>query len=409
MRLTLVEQAVVGVAVAVVLFTLFLVWRSRRALGRRLTAVVTRLERAGAHADTGRGLERLLHRLERAADDNVLRMSEAESAAQRMEVSLARVADEVVMWDDQRKVVLRNREAQEPLVEQALEDLRDAALAGEAKTQGLDLFGPPRRTLVVSAAPLDDGWRTVGAVAIVHDVTERRALEALRRDFTAQAGQELKAPASSVAALAGTLAGEADPALARRLAVRLRDEADRMAAMVDKLVDLNRAEAEESPVREPVPIGLVVGQALERVRPLATAMGVRVDVAEAGPQVGVMGEAGQLAGAVTHLLDNAVKYSNRGGVVHVSAAVDEGFVAVVVRDEGIGIPPRDLDRVFERFYRTDTGRSHAPGTGLGLSIVRHVAGGHGGAVEVESSEGEGSVFTLRLPVAVQAARWSAAS
>jgi two-component system sensor histidine kinase SenX3 len=354
--------------------------------------------------------------LERAADDNVLRVSESDAAVQRMTASLERVGDGVVVWDDHGKVVLRNGAAAAAsagdgaeLVEAALNDLRDAALAGQSKTEGLELFGPPTRSLVVSAAPLDTGWRTVGAVAIVHDVSDRRRLEAVRRDFVANVSHELKTPVAALALLAGTLSTEEDAAIAKRLAVRMRDEAERVAAIVDELLSLGRAEADERPVREPVPIGLAVAQALERVRGAAARAGVRIEVAEGGPQVSVMADRAQLVAAIGHLLDNAVKYSSRGGVVSLSAGVEDGFVSVVVRDRGIGIAARDQERVFERFYRTEAGRRHASGTGLGLSIVRHVAGGHGGTVTVSSAEGEGAAFTLRLPVAAEAARFPAAS
>lgn len=418
MSLTSTEQAVAGAAGAVVavlfLIVFIWVWRSRRALNRRLTTVVTRLEGpdGGASADHGRGMERLLHRLEKAADDNVLRLSEADAAVQRAVASLERVEDGVVVWDDHGTVVLRNGAAAAALdvgdgaalVDQTLSDLRDAALAGETRTEGLELFGPPARTLVVSCAPLDDGWRTVGAVAVVHDVSERRRVEAMRRDFVANVGHELKTPIAALALLATTLSAEEDTVIARRLAVRMRNEAARVGAVLDELLDLGRVEAAERPVREPVPVGAVVAAALDRVRPVATLAGVQVDVAEMGPQVSVMGDRSQLGSAVGHLLDNAVKYSPRGGVVEVSAEADGAFVAVVVRDQGIGISARDVDRVFERFYRTESGRRHAAGSGLGLSIVRHVADSHGGSVDVASEEGKGSVFTLRLPVASQAVR-----
>ena len=419
MSLSHTEQAVAGAAVAVVLLAVLMIWtwRSRRALSRRLGAVVTRLERPGTQVDAGRGMERLLLRLERAADDNVLRMSEADSAAQRMRSALEHVTDGVMVWDDHGSVVFRNRSAAAlleqadggALAAQALDEVRDGALAGESRTQGLDLFGPPRRTLVVTAAPIDDGWRTVGAVALVQDVSDRRRLEAVRRDFVANVSHELKTPVAALALLAGSLAGESDAAVARRLAGRLRDEAERVGAVLDELVDLNRVETEERPVREPVPVGLVVSQALERVRGLSGRAGVRVDVADVPAELAVMGDRSQLVAAVGHLLDNAVKYSQRGGAVSVAAATEgEGsWVVLTVRDQGIGIPGRDIDRVWERFYRSESGRKHAAGTGLGLSIVRHVAGSHGGSAAVESVEGQGSVFTLRLPVAVHALRWSA--
>ena len=415
MSLTTADMAVAGGAAIVVLVVLFLVWRSRRALARRLTAVVTRLERPGAAHDSGRGLEGMLHRLEKAADDAVTRVTEADAGVQRMAASLERVADGVVVWDEHGKVVFQNGvvgtlagpEQGEALTKQSLVDLREAALVGETRTQGIDLFGPPARTLMVTAAPLDDGWRTVGAVAVIHDVTDRRRLEQVRRDFVANVSHELKTPVGALALLAGNLATEEDVVIARRLAVRMKDEAERCAAVIDELLDLGRVEAEERPVREPAPIGLLIGQALQKVRAAADRAGVRIEVADQGPEVDVMGDRRQLVTAIGHLLDNAVKYSKPGGAVRLDAAVDGDWVSVLVRDEGLGIPAREADRVFERFYRGEAARSRTSGTGLGLSIVRHVASAHGGSVEVESTEGEGSLFTLRLPAAAQAIRWSA--
>jgi two-component system, OmpR family, sensor histidine kinase SenX3 len=114
----------------------------------------------------------------------------------------------------------------------------------------------------------------------------------------------------------------------------------------------------------------------------------------------VSGDQSQLVSAVTNLLDNAVKYSERGESVEVDASAADGFICISVRDHGIGIPSRDLERIFERFYRVDRARSRETGgTGLGLSIVRHIAQVHGGDVTVESTEGEGSIFRLRLPLA----------
>lgn len=396
----------------VVVVILVFVWRSRRALGRRLTSVVTRLERPGHEPSPHKGLEGLLNRLEKAADDNVARVNEADAAMQRLAVALGQVEEAVVVWDDRGRVTFRNRRAEgevDAITEQALNDLRDAALAGESKTQGLDLFGPPRRSLVVSAVPLDDGWRTIGAVAVVQDVSERRQLEAARRDFVANVGHELKTPVAALGLLAGTLTTEEDGVVARRLAARLRDEADRVSAIVDELLDLGRAEADQGPKREPASLAGLVGQAVARLRPIAQRAGVHLDVAELSDDLRVMAEERLLLAAIAHLLDNAVKYSARGGAVGVSAGVDGGWVSLVVRDQGIGIPPREVDRIFERFYRTEAARKHATGTGLGLSIVRHVASSHGGSVDVESTEGEGSVFVLRLPAAGASMRWSAAS
>jgi two-component system sensor histidine kinase SenX3 len=138
------------------------------------------------------------------------------------------------------------------------------------------------------------------------------------------------------------------------------------------------------------------------VRTLAAAeqRDIRIDLEEPAGKLCVLGDRRQLVSALGNLIDNAVKYSEPGSEVWVSAEVEPDFVGLRVSDTGIGIPARDLDRIFERFYRVDRARSRETGgTGLGLAIVRHVATNHQGEVLVQSSEGEGSTFTLRIPVA----------
>jgi two-component system sensor histidine kinase SenX3 len=269
---------------------------------------------------------------------------------------------------------------------------------GSAGSRTLDVFGPPHRTLTVTAAPLDDGWRGVGAVAVIDDVTGRRHLEAVRRDFVTNISHELKTPVGALALLAETLAGEEDAVVVGRLAERLRSEAQRVARIVDDLLDLTRIESQEAPLREPVPVHLVVAQAAERVRPAAERRRVTITFGEASRPLTVMGDRRQLVSALFNLLENAVKYSDDGTVIDVRSRVDGGWMELSVRDRGIGIPARDLERIFERFYRVQRERGRdTGGTGLGLAIVRHVASSHGGEVRVESQEGAGSTFTLRLP------------
>jgi len=173
-----------------------------------------------------------------------------------------------------------------------------------------------------------------------------------------------------------------------------------VARIVDDLLDLSRIESEETPMREPVAVHLVVAEAAERVRSSAERRAVTITFGEASEHLVVMGDRRQLVSALFNLLENSVKYSDEGSTVDVRSRVDGELVELSVTDHGIGIPERDLERVFERFYRVDRGRGgDSGGTGLGLSIVRHVAANHGGEVRVESREGEGSTFTLRLPAA----------
>jgi two-component system sensor histidine kinase SenX3 len=262
----------------------------------------------------------------------------------------------------------------------------------------LDLYGPPRRTLTVRTQIIDDGRRTLGVIAVIDDVSERRRLEEIRRDFVANVSHELKTPMGALGLLAETLVSETDPSVASRLALRIHNEAFRVSRVIDDLLDLTRIEAEEAPPREPVLVSLVMAEATERVRAAAEQRSVKIEVTEPSVPVAVLGDRRQLVSAMYNLLENAVKFSYDAGTVQFGAEVHGDEVEVAVTDHGVGIPARDLDRIFERFYRVDQGRSRQTGgTGLGLSIVRHVAANHQGRVEVDSREGEGSTFRLTLP------------
>ena len=398
----------IGVLVAIVVMLIVgAVWRARRGLVRRVANSSLRLEE-GASGTDHRFLDKNLARLERAVDASVLARGEATVAAGRMAQALETIPQGVVICDDNGEVTFRNQAATmfssarhgDALVGAAIEEMLHRALDGSGDTRTLDLFGPPRRTLVVTATPLDDERRTVGALAVIDDVSERRRLEAVRRDFVANISHELKTPIGALGLLAETLLAEDDPEISRRLAERMLTEAFRVGRTIDDLLALSRIEAEEAPTREPVPVHLVVAEAVERMRPAAEQQGIDVHVAEARRNITMLGDRRQLVSAIYNLLDNAVKYSDAGSTVdvRVSVSADGTRVAIDIEDHGIGIPTRDHERIFERFYRVDRGRSRdTGGTGLGLAIVRHVASNHGGEVRLASREGVGSTFTLVLP------------
>jgi two-component system sensor histidine kinase SenX3 len=241
-----------------------------------------------------------------------------------------------------------------------------------------------------------------GPVALVlQDVTEARRVEAVRRDFVANVGHELKTPVGALALLAEAVAGAADdPETVQRFAERMSHEAARLARLVRELIDLSRLQgAEPLPDLVPVSIGTVVAEAVDRTRAAADAAGIHLAVG-AQPGLVVRGVEAQLATALTNLLANAVAYSPGGTTIAVGARARSGFAEIAVTDSGIGIPRPDRARVFERFYRVDQSRASATGgTGLGLAIVKHVASNHGGSVSVWSEEGLGSTFTLRIPLA----------
>jgi two-component system sensor histidine kinase SenX3 len=263
-------------------------------------------------------------------------------------------------------------------------------------------FGGRTTTFAVRVAPLSGAVGGGGLVLVLaEDRTESRRVEEVRRDFVANVSHELKTPVGALALLAETIEDAADDAEAvRRFAGRMRQESARLTFLVQDLITLSRIQAAE-PIRDPHPVSvdLVVAEAVDRCRMKANARGITL--ASIGVRgLSVLGEDDLLVTAVRNLLENAVVYSpERTRVVVCVKKVSDGGLEISVADQGIGIPERDLERIFERFYRVDPARSRATGgTGLGLAIVKHVTVAHGGRVTVRSVEGAGSTFTLWLPL-----------
>jgi two-component system sensor histidine kinase SenX3 len=266
-----------------------------------------------------------------------------------------------------------------------------------------DLVGSGPRMVGVHGVRLESGTAPPpGPVALVlQDVTEARRVEAVRRDFVANVGHELKTPVGALSLLAEAMQDAADdPEAVQRFARRMAHEADRLSRLVREVIDLSRLQgAEPMPDLTTVDVDTVIAEAVDRTRLPATAK--RIDIAVGGEQgLVVRGVEKQLTTAVTNLLTNAVTYSPDEARIAVAARARSGFAEIAVTDSGIGIPRSDKGRVFERFYRVDQSRaSGTGGTGLGLAIVKHVASNHGGSVTVWSEEGVGSTFTLRIPLA----------
>ena len=375
----------------------------RRSLQQRLSALANRL---GAEPPDDGGIESVLGHLEKVTGEAAEAVTEASSGAIRLRRALDTLPQGVIVCDENGEVAFRNARALalmnnrhgDALATQAVTDLLENAWHDGSAERTLDLYGPPRQTLIVRTRLIDDGRRPLGVIAIIEDVSERRRLEEIRRDFVANVSHELKTPMGALGLLAETLTVEPDPIIAQRLASRIHNEAFRVSRIIDDLLDLSRIESEETPPREPIYINLVMAEAVERVRSAAEQRRITIELHEPDPPVHVIGDRRQLVSAIHSLLENAVTFSYEDAVVRVSGSQVDGEVKLSVADSGVGIPARDLERIFERFYRVDHGRSRETGgTGLGLSIVRHVASNHQGRVEVDSREGDGSTFTLILP------------
>lgn len=308
----------------------------------------------------------------------------------------------VVVTDEQGNVVLGNHVVSgvevlrhiDVLVNEAAERIiKKSRETDSAVRETLHLFGPPPRTLVIEARPLEGSK----SVAIIEDISERTRIDAVRTDFVANISHELKTPVGALSILADTIRDEDDLKIIHRLSSKMVKEAKRMAKTIDDLLELSRIELDVSAALELVSIFSVIAESIDRMAHFAAQAGISIVSQLPEADCVVKGDRLQLVSAVSNLVDNAVKYSEKGDKVTVRVSVLEATVDVSVSDEGIGIPQSDLDRIFERFYRVDRARSRGTGgTGLGLSIVRHVINNHGGSVNVTSQEGEGSTFVLTL-------------
>ena len=309
-------------------------------------------------------------------------------------------ADGAVVLANRNAVELGVVKAERLLVAELRELVRDVRLTRSPREAELALTATGLRRLpeAVRARVVPVGAQ--GHVALlVEDVTESRRVEAVRRDFVANVSHELKTPVGAIALLSEALVDASEDAVAvRRFSSRLQREASRLARLVQELIDLSRLQgADPLPEARVVEVDRVLGEALDRSRTAAAARGITL---VRGGTTGLLvdGSEAQLVTAVGNLLENAVHYSPEHTRVAVAARRCEGTVEITVTDQGIGIGEKDLERVFERFYRADPARSRSTGgTGLGLAIVKHVATNHGGEVSVWSVEGSGSTFTLRLP------------
>ncbi|WP_122818752.1 sensor histidine kinase [Nocardioides pantholopis] len=255
--------------------------------------------------------------------------------------------------------------------------------------------GAPVRHVTARVAPLSS--RLV--LALVEDRTRERRVEAVRRDFVANVSHELKTPVGAVHLLSEAITEAADdPEAVKRFASRLITESDRLAQLVQQIIELSRLQADD-PLETPGPVDLDEVLAVAVDTSAIDAESRHIDIHIEGPSgLQVLGNTEQVTAAVANLVANAVTYSEPDATVSVTTRTTADSVEISVVDQGIGIPAEEIDRIFERFYRVDPARHRSTGgTGLGLSIVKHVAATHGGEVRVWSVEGQGSTFTLTLP------------
>ncbi|MFL5345172.1 MAG: sensor histidine kinase [Hyalangium sp.] len=293
---------------------------------------------------------------------------------------------------------------QRPLALIRNEELNDAVMRacreGSSSRLELTLEGLFPRTLAIRVTPL--GKDLPGSAAVFHDVTELRRLEKVRKDFVANVSHELRTPITAIRGYAETLQSGAlkDAEMAPKMVEIIHRQSERLSELVEDLLELSRLESREVQLKiANVPLAVAASRAAETVKPKAAGKNIHVEL-QLPPTLVARGDERAVEQVLLNLLDNAVKYTPAGGRVDVFGTLEEGRCVVRVKDTGVGIEPKHLSRIFERFYRVDKGRSRdMGGTGLGLSIVKHLLGAMEGEVKVESQPNVGSVFVIFLPVA----------
>ena len=279
------------------------------------------------------------------------------------------------------------------LVDQAVDAMIDEIKVAKSGNRILEAVAGTTRYFKISGQAMDDQR----GIVTVEDITEKSRINTVQTDFVANLSHELKTPIGAVAALADSLSGETETEVVWRLAERIVTESHRMSRIVDDLLDLSRVEFGGTEEWTDIDLATVLVEVVSTNQYAAKRQGLGLSLTGSAELL-VRGDRSQLISVFSNLVDNAIKYSEIGGIVNVSSTIKGEEIMVSVTDHGIGIAERDQKRIFERFYRVDKARSRATGgTGLGLSIVRHIVLEHGGAIDIRSEEGVGSTFTVRLP------------
>ncbi len=411
------------VVVGVGLAALLLAWLLSELLTRSLVRPLAELGRAADALAAGEVsvrvrsqrkdelglLARSLDRMADAIDARIARMSAEEA---QLRTILDAMVEGVLVTDREGRIRLTNaalqklagrvegRTAVEAIRSAELHEAVEGALRGEASSVTLEIrVGVESRLLAAQVAPLP---ARSGVVAVLHDVTELKLADTVRRDFVANASHELRTPLTAIRGFAETLADGAigDPVLAKRFLGRILEHAVRLQRLVDDLLELSRAESPDVAFTlGPVDLGAAVARAIRGLERNAAEKQITLS-AEGLDEAPIFVEADAVAldHVLVNLVDNGVKYTPEGGRVTVSIdiATEEGVV-IEVSDTGGGIAPQNLPRIFERFYRVDSGRAReVGGTGLGLAIVKHLVQRMGGEVGVESRLGRGTTFRVVL-------------
>jgi two-component system phosphate regulon sensor histidine kinase PhoR len=298
---------------------------------------------------------------------------------------------------------IRGRPFLEVLRHVPLNDVLNQALVErQAVKKEILLHSPAEHIVSVHALAVDYGQGQTGVLAALHDITELRKLESVRREFVANVSHELKTPLTSIRGYVETLLDGAvdDPKHNKAFLQTIQEHTNNLSRLIDDVLDLSAIEADRVDYRfEMLNIKEVADRIVKALEPMAKAKKVALEADLSGTLPKVRADREKLAQIMMNLIDNAIKFNKTGGEVRLTAEPNGTHLQVRVKDTGRGIAAVDLPRVFERFYRGNKDRSHEiPGTGLGLAIVKHLVEAHQGAVSVQSTPGQGSIFEFTLPL-----------
>ena len=259
---------------------------------------------------------------------------------------------------------------------------------------------PVQRIFEVNATPIFYNHSISGSLLVIHDMTEIRRLETMRRDFVANVSHELKTPLTSIKGFVETLLGGAleDKENNRNFLKIIQDHADRLDNLVDDLLSLSHLESKGMAInKKDFDLSSQVREAISGFKSQIKNKGIEV-INQLPQELVVYADKNRIEQVLVNLIDNAIKFNKDKGYIKIFDQLSSGEIKVIIEDSGMGIPQRDISRIFERFYRVDKARSRElGGTGLGLSIVKHIVELHGGSVGVDSTEGLGSKFWFILP------------
>lgn len=346
-------------------------------------------------------------------------LAQNEEEKEKLASILTNMSDGVIATDETGKIILMNRRAGEMLrIQGELPESADMITLLRISQEEREILqlGTMHSTILENETEEGDTFLIrvtftpihrreagiVGTIAVLQDVTEQEQLEASRREFVANVSHELRTPLTTIKSYTEALEDGAmeDPELGPKFASVIQNQTERMIRLVTDLLHLSRLDSKEAQLRkQPVSVMEMLEEVADRFSFQMQEKGIKPMLFIASEVGSAWADRDQIDQVLDNLMSNAMKYTTEGGTIAIEARLtDDDVLAISVQDNGIGIPKKDLDRIFERFYRVDKARSrNMGGTGLGLSIAREIVKAHGGTISLQSELGKGTKVTFTLP------------